>query len=145
MPSVQGAVKCQGKTIIGIFHINGDPRRVVVEVNPRSLQLFECSNATLTYDSVAQLSGDCNWSGTIGTHDLKMNFGGGLNIVGQITVALQSSTQTAGAGTWQTVEVTLPPTQMNSADETQSDISDARVNLTSNPAKEGENGCCVIQ
>jgi len=143
MPSVQGVVKCNGSKIVGTFYIDGpsDPRYLAVEVNPRSRQQFECSNATLTYDSVTQLLGACKWSGTVGKDDLKMNFGGGLNIAGQVTVPLQSSTQTSGTGTWDTVKVTLAPTQMNSADERQSTVSNIpanpfRLNATRDRAKE---------
>src|SRR6188768_2748915 len=99
MPSVQGVVKCQGKQIVGNFDINlngaSDSRQLVVEVNTRT-PTFECKNATLTYGSVAQLSGVCNWSGEIGMHDIRMDFGEGINIAGQTTVPLRSSTQTGG-------------------------------------------------
>ena len=111
MPSARGVVKCQGNKIIGTFHINGSgPRYLSVQVHPRNEE-FECSDATLTYDSVAQLSGDCKWSGTMGINDLKMNFGPGFNITGQITEPLESPTQNSGTGTWDTVKVTLPATR----------------------------------
>jgi len=110
MPSVQGVVKCQGNKIVGNFYINGGRQCLSVQVEPRNEE-FECSDATLTYDSVAQLSGACKWSGTIGRDDLKMNFGTGLSIVGQITESLESQTltSTSGTGTWNPVKVTLPP------------------------------------
>ena len=108
MPSVQGVVKSNGGKIFGTFHINGVPRYLAVEVNPRSRQQFECNSATLTYDSAAQLLGGCKWSGTVGKDDLKMNFGGGLNIAGQVTVPLRLTAETNGTGTWDTPKVTQP-------------------------------------
>ena len=129
MPSAQGVVKSNGGKIIGTFHINGAPRYLAVDVNPRSRQGFECLEATLSYDSAAQLLGDCKWSGTIGMGDLKMNFDGGFNIAGQVNVPLRSTAQTNGTGKWDTVKVIIPPPQTNPAEETQSTIS----NIPANP------------
>jgi len=107
MPSTQGFAKYNSGKLVGTFDVDGRPRYLAVDVRPPN-QLFECDNVTLIYDNVAQLSGDCKWTGTAGSDDLQMDFGGGVSVVGPLATP-RSSIRIRGAGTWSTVKPTLSP------------------------------------
>jgi len=102
----RGFVKCDGSRLIGTFDVNGCPRYVTVTVKPPS-QPFECGNALLTYDNIAQLDGNCKWTGMAGKDHLEMNFITGVSIEGPLATSRASSLRLRGAGRWSTVKPTL--------------------------------------
>jgi len=110
--SARGSVNCNGSRLLGTFVVDGSPRYLSVDVKPRS-QSFKCDNATLTYDNLARLFGDCRWSGPIGKDELRIDFGEGATIVAQLSVVMPSSVQSHGTGTWSTVKPTLPQPPAN--------------------------------
>jgi len=117
MPTAPGFVQFADNKLVGTFDVDGSPRHIAVDVKPSNLSL-ECDNVTLTYDNVAQLLGNCVWTGTAGKDDLNMDFKGGVSISGRLT-APRSSIRVRGAGAWSTVEVVLPPPPASSANVTQ--------------------------
>ena len=112
MPSARGFIKSSGEGLVGTFNVNGGARYLSVDVNLPN-QLFECSNATLTYNSIGELIDDCSWSGTIGKVTLRMNLGEGVSITGPLDVPRPSSVRARGSGTWRTTATA--PDQRNSA------------------------------
>jgi len=121
MPSAQGFVKCISGSLEGTFDVDGSSRYITVDVKPLN-QSFECSNATLAYDNVAQLLGDCKWTGAAGKDDLQMDFGRGVSITGPLAARRPSSVRIRGAGTWSTAKSSLHPPPTNSADDSQGNI-----------------------
>jgi len=107
MPTALGLIKCDGTRLVGTFDVGGSPRYINVDVKP-SNEPFECSNATVTYTDIAQLSGDCRWKGWIGRDDLQMDFVDGVSIVGSLATARSSSARIKGAGAWSMVKSALP-------------------------------------
>jgi len=108
MPSAQGPIRCDGSRLIGTFSISGSQYYIIVDVKPCN-RPFECSNATVTYGDVAQLSGDCKWTGWIGRDDLQMKFDVGVSIVGALATTRSSSDRTRGSGAWSIDKPPLPP------------------------------------
>ena len=106
MPTARGFVKCDGNSITGTFHVDGDPRHVSVDIEPRN-ELFECSNATLTYGAIDQLIGSCTWSGTVNQTNLRLRLGGGVSIAGSLDTRRPTSVLVRGAGTWEALSSRL--------------------------------------
>jgi len=99
MPTARGFVKCDGNRITGTFHVDNDPRHLSFDVEPPN-ELFECTNATLTYSTVDQLTGFCTWSGTINQTNLRLRLGGGVSIAGSLDTRRPTSVLVRGTGTW---------------------------------------------
>ena len=133
MPTASGFVKSENNRLVGIFGVDGDPYHLSVDIKP-SDQPFECTNATLTYDSVEKLVGNCAWSGTVGKVNLQMKLSGNVVIAGPLEVLRLSSVRIRGAGTWKTGTL-ISPDQPNSADRQQENGEDASVvpNPVANP------------
>jgi len=107
MPSAAGFVEYNGGRLEGRFDVGGSKRYIAVEVKP-PIQPFKCDNAILTYDNVAQLLGDCKWTGTAGRDDLQMDFNDGATI-GGLLAEPRSSVRIRGTGTWSTAKLNLAP------------------------------------
>jgi len=104
----RGSVKYDGTRLVGAFDCDGHPRYVTVNFK-RPNQPFECDNATLTYNDIAHLNGDCEWKGTAGKDHLEMNFATPVSatINGPLTTPRVSSVFIRGAATWSAVKPTL--------------------------------------
>jgi len=107
MPTARGFVKCDGNRITGTFSVDNDPRHLSVDVEPPN-ELFECSNATITYSTVDQLTGSCTWSGTVNQTNLRLRLGGGVSIAGSLDTRRHTSILVRGTGTWKAVIPHLP-------------------------------------
>jgi len=104
-------IKCDGNRLVGSFDVDGHPRYITGDVQPPD-QPFHCGSATLTYGSAAQLDGACNWHGTAGNDDLRMDFGEGVSISGALA-APRSSMHIRGTGAWSKVKPRFPSNQAN--------------------------------
>ena len=122
MFSAHGLVACNSGRVVGSFDVGGSRRYIDVDVKP-SNHSFECSDATLTYDNVAQLHGTCKWTGSVGKDDIEMNFDSGVTITGPLATPRQSSKRIRGAGAWNTAESTLRQSPANSGNERHGDVN----------------------
>jgi len=119
-----GLVACNNGRLVGTFDVGGSRRYIDVDVKP-SNESFECSDATLTYESVAQLFGNCKWTGAAGKDDIEMKFDSGVTITGPLATPRQSSKRIRGAGTWSTAKSTLRQNSANSGNEQRGDVDNA--------------------
>jgi len=106
MFTARGSVKSSSNRIVGTFNVDGGTCNLSVNVNLPN-QLFECSNATLTYSSVEKLVENCTWSGTIGKNNLRMDLSGGVSITGQLDIPRLSSVHVRGEGAWMVATTSL--------------------------------------
>jgi len=102
MPTARGFVKCDGNRITGTFHVDNDPRHLSADVEPLN-ELFECSNATLTYSTMDQLVGSCTWLGIVNQTNIRLRLDGGVSIAGSLDTRRLTPVLVRGTGTWDAV------------------------------------------
>jgi len=123
MLTARGFVTSDGKGLVGTFDVNGSSHHLSVDIKPRD-QVFQCSNATLSYSDDSSFMKDCKLSGTIGKDELQMNFVGGVSIVGLLDTPRLSSVLIRGVGMWNTGAIPLLD-RVNSFNEQQESGADA--------------------
>ena len=100
MPTVQGDVKPLGDTgFMATFLINHYLYRFKAEMG-KSVEFVTCREATLTYDSISELTSTRSYDGTIGPHDISFNISNGPKITGRLDGYTTPSGDLSSSGSW---------------------------------------------
>ena len=87
--------------VTAVFVIEEIQRTFSANVSP-SIQAFTSNSATLTYDTVEQLTSTRSYSGRIGTNTYELTLDNGPKITGGLNVpGLSPANTVAGTGVWE--------------------------------------------
>ncbi|OCH85046.1 hypothetical protein OBBRIDRAFT_343640 [Obba rivulosa] len=99
--SATGSINAAGfNKFIGSFTVNGVKRNVSGNLSD-SIQSWQCSQATLDYESVGHNTSTRDFSGTIGTDEISLTFTNGPTIKGTLDQKLTLATSVMGSATWE--------------------------------------------
>ncbi|KAK6538831.1 hypothetical protein TWF694_010396 [Orbilia ellipsospora] len=101
MPQAPGIVKSAsgGNRFTASFVIDGIQYNLVGNLSP-SVEEFNSFDASLEYNSAADLTSNQNFQGRLGNADLSFSFENGTKITGSLQMPQGMKTEVNGAGTW---------------------------------------------
>ncbi|KAF9457789.1 hypothetical protein BDZ94DRAFT_939035 [Collybia nuda] len=100
MPSASGNIISQnGKKFIATFLIDEIQYSFAGSLDP-SVQSFNCSNATLTYGSVGDLTTTRAYEGQVGVTKVTFTVANGAKLEGPLNLQISPASTVAGNGTW---------------------------------------------
>lgn len=102
MPTAQGFIRTAfgtGSKFSSSFVVDGLNYTFSGTLSP-AVQEFMCSNATLTYTSVSQLTASRSFGGRVGTTDVNLVLDNGPTIVGPLDMPISPASSLSGSGIW---------------------------------------------
>ncbi|RYP76679.1 hypothetical protein DL771_001601 [Monosporascus sp. 5C6A] len=101
MPTANGFIKsvAGGNKFTATFVIDDIQYHFSGNFNP-AVQEFTSNEATLTYDSVGQMTTQRDFEGKIGTETITLTVKNGPTINGPLNLPINPASRVSGSGTW---------------------------------------------